>query len=156
MGADRTARIEWARTELTSSEMDAELGRLPPPERARLEDAQWLWMPGRLLWRDPSGALRRTRFTHGTRASVKHRDPQREHDLWSHGHGSVGSEGESAGTHRMCHLRSEGSSCLLPTATHGREARPPVRVGTLFASNRFSFVLGPQAVGIGRKRRELT
>ena len=66
MGADRTAWIEWTRTELISSEMNAELGRLPPPERARLEDAQWLWMPGRLLWRDPSGTLRRARFTHGT------------------------------------------------------------------------------------------
>jgi hypothetical protein len=66
MGADRTAWIEWTRTELTSSEMDAELGRLPPPERARLEDAQWLWMPGHLLWCEPSGALRRARFTHGT------------------------------------------------------------------------------------------
>jgi hypothetical protein len=61
-----TPWVEWTRTQLTPSEVDVELGRLSACERARLEDDHWVSMPGRLLWLDPGGALRRARFSHGT------------------------------------------------------------------------------------------
>jgi hypothetical protein len=58
--------IEWTRTQLMPPEVEIEPSRLSNFERARLEDHHWVSMPGRVLWLDPNGALRRARFTHGT------------------------------------------------------------------------------------------
>ena len=62
----RATWIQWIRTELSADEVASELASLTPAERAALEDGGWSWRPGRALWRDPSGALRRARFTHWT------------------------------------------------------------------------------------------
>ena len=58
--------IGWTRTHLTLEEMETEESLLSTYEREKLEDTGWLWIPGRVLWQDPSGALRRARFTHWT------------------------------------------------------------------------------------------
>ncbi len=61
-----TTWIEWTRTRLTPPEVERELASLSSSETARLQSDGWLWIPARVLWIDPSGALRRARFTHGT------------------------------------------------------------------------------------------
>jgi len=67
MSDTRNARwIEWMSTTLQPSEVAGELDRLGKPQREALDDRGWFWQPGRVIWRDPSGALRRARFTHWT------------------------------------------------------------------------------------------
>ncbi len=62
---DRNTWIEWTRTRLDAAEVGPLLALLSETERSRLEDAGWVWQPGQVIWLDPSGELRRGRFTHG-------------------------------------------------------------------------------------------
>ncbi len=63
--AGMTRWVEWARSQLTPQEVEEELNGLSASQRSRLQDDHWVWRPGRVLWIDPKGELRRARFTHG-------------------------------------------------------------------------------------------
>lgn len=58
------AWIDWPRPDLGQLvEVEAEIPRLRAAQMAQLEHLSWLREPGRALWRDRTGVLRRARFT---------------------------------------------------------------------------------------------
>ena len=59
--------IDWTRTDLAPGEAQALLATLASERRDELAKRGFLWLPGcGVAYRDPSGRLRRARYTHGT------------------------------------------------------------------------------------------
>lgn len=65
--------MQWIRTTIRAPEREVLLATLTSDQQAQLRDHDYVRVAGAgVLWRSVDGALRRTRFTHGTHFRTKH------------------------------------------------------------------------------------
>jgi hypothetical protein len=65
--------VRWNRSELEQEEREKLLGGLTPEQSRRLLENDFVWVDRvGVIWRPPSGGLRRQRFTHSADFATRH------------------------------------------------------------------------------------